>query len=735
MNKLFLLFIFIASMQFTHAQVTDKSKQKSEMQQAVDDLKKEISDLEAEIKIAEKADPDEAAELKNELAMLKKMLSNFDKTSNPATQPTKVLTTNISSPKTTASSIVPVSLKQPVFIPTAAQAKDKLLWYRGKKINDTTLVTVKGMVVQFNKKKNEVVLQPQKKADPFDKIVQEFTKGEQRKSELIDRFDKMENGFMFYPELKNGLALFDDITERWNSVLKNTVELPVLPMPVSATNNPDPGKIGSGPSADLYSYDDMTEQNENEQLLKEMKLIWEQELARAKKEIKELPPVSEFPAPPMHELGICSLCDTSLIRKQRIQDSIWRDKYWGKETRILQRILGVERQKELLGVAGEGIFDVIDTLFIRGVQKNKILYEKYGNDMRCMNIIAEVLLGSDRQIQLLGGSERSNDSFLGIQTVAKSFKLYNKYLDEQIEAKNHDFVLNIASHLGNERMKQLLADSSDLNELLEKFLNYNRFALTIDLDFIIEQRNNKDELQFKATGAMSTKEKVYGMLVSDSCIYRMIQYNTDLNNAQLNDVSIPLIVKSGIKTIRNEDNKLEDFSYTGPESFQLLFPDVKIEFCSSNNPDSAFFATLMGDEVAANMYMGNLNNNIKNYKTDFLGFANLALLNTDVGKNKTTMGNLSAEMMTTISSFQNQNSGGSKIDKLKMQYEGKRQMDSYKKNMQSQMNDKKSILLFYANNRSTVLVDKYEDTKRKLYDDFNLTRGLIHLRVIHDPVK
>jgi hypothetical protein len=58
-----------------------------------------------------------------------------------------------------------------------------------------------------------------------------------------------------------------------------------------------------------------------------------------------------------------------------------------------------------------------------------------------------------------------------------------------------------------------------------------------------------------------------------------------------------------------------------------------------------------------------------------------------------------------------------------------------KKNIQKLTTDKKSVFLFSSNNRSTVLVDKFNDTKRKLDDDFNLKRGLIHLRVIHDPVR
>lgn len=425
MNKLFLLLIFTISIHFAHAQVTEKNKQQSEMQQAVEDMKKEISDLEAEIKDKEKTDRTEAEALKNQLAALKNMLNMIDKTCKPATQPTTYKAPKSLTPNATPSPIVSVSLKQALPIPTMAQSNDRLLWYRGKKYNDTTLVIVRGMIVQFNKNKYIVVLQPRKKTDPLDKIVQEFIKGEQRKTELIDKFDKMENGFIYFPELKNGLAMIDDITERFKSVLKNTVELPVLPMPGSVLNNPSSGKSGRGPNADSHSYDNFIRESEDEQNVKEMEERWERELALAKKQFKELPPASEFPAPPMREYGTCTLCDTSLLRKQKIQDSIWFDNYWGKERKIFQRILGIERQKALLNGTGRDISSFMDSIFEREAAKNNILYEKYGNDIRNKNIVSEAILGYERQRQLLGASQGSATDNNG--PIEKYFKMIIRY--------------------------------------------------------------------------------------------------------------------------------------------------------------------------------------------------------------------------------------------------------------------------------------------------------------------
>lgn len=731
MQKLLFILIFVVGIQLTYGQSTIKNP---EMEQEINELKKEIKELEDEIKAIEKTDPDEAKAMKSELSALKAMLGMLDKSSVNVSNPSKsqLQTTGIPSSTNFKSSIVPVSLKQPVTIPTAAQAKDKLLWYTGKKYNDSTLVTTKGMVVQFLKKENVVVLQPQKKTDPFDKIIQELLKSDQRKKELIDNFDKMKDGFLFYPELKKGLDFCDEINKSFNSLLKNTIELPVLPMPVPQSSVAPAGGRGRGPSEYVFD-DNLLAPINYGQIPIEIEEFREQQLALTKKLISELPPVSDFPAPPIHEFGVCAFCDTSLLRKQEIQETIWNEKYLGKEREIAQILLGLERQDAVLGASGDYV-SLLEPIYERMAEKNQILIDRYGNNARYIQTVSRVILGFERQRQLLGFGEAR--SFMEI--IPNIQAGYDKYLDEQIEAKNHDFVLNYAFHIGYLRQKGLFGndDGHDFYNLSEKIINYNRFALSTDLDFIYEERNDDNELDFKATGTMTTKEKVYAMLAMDECGFRMRRYSPSAHHfIELEDVSARLYVTSGVKTIRNEEDELENFSYSGPESFPLLFPDFKLDFCNEGVPDSAFFLTFTGDEQAANMYVSNINNHNKNYGVDFLGFVNLVFQNTDVEENENEFTDLGNEIINTISGFQNTNTGGSTLEKLKTQYEANLQMDNYRKNIQKLMADKKSTFLFTANNRSSVLIDKYNDTKRKLDDNIQLTRGLIHLRVVHDPVK
>ena len=48
---------------------------------------------------------------------------------------------------------------------------------------------------------------------------------------------------------------------------------------------------------------------------------------------------------------------------------------------------------------------------------------------------------------------------------------------------------------------------------------------------------------------------------------------------------------------------------------------------------------------------------------------------------------------------------------------------------------KKSVFLFNANNGSTVFIDQINDTKHDIDEYSGLKKGIIHLRVVHDPVE
>ena len=158
--KKFLLFILVlqTSYFFSYSQQRNAGMQTDEMKKMIAELKKEVAHLEMEIKKAQKEDPDAVASLETQLKTYKTMISSYDKMNISATKPTAAPTKKLL--PQTPSPILKVHLKQPVAAPSAVQAKDHFFWYKGKKINDSTLVTTKKTIVQYSRKRNLLIVQP-----------------------------------------------------------------------------------------------------------------------------------------------------------------------------------------------------------------------------------------------------------------------------------------------------------------------------------------------------------------------------------------------------------------------------------------------------------------------------------------------------------------------------------------------------------------------------------------------
>ncbi|MBI1343675.1 MAG: hypothetical protein GC171_12135 [Terrimonas sp.] len=720
-----LAFMLIAPLSYTQQKKT--AIPNTAMQQQINEVKNDIRELEAEIKEAEKNDPDEVAELKNQLAVMKKMLAMMDPSSSPSS-PVKPVKKTVAPASQYQSPVLPVYLKQPVTAPTASQARNRLLWYTGKKINDSTLITMKGLVVQYNKKTGRLKLQPDKKTDPFNKIVKELDKSDQRKNELIDMFIKMKNGALYYPDLVNALALYDDITKRYGAGLKNYIDIPqIFPQTVAAVEYYPAFYAGRGPNLSKIITDTVPDK-----FLQEMGKKINELLKKADAMEKSLPPVDAFLPPPLKDLSICSSCDSGIIKKEEIEDSIWHKKFSGAEEEIMQIRLGLARQMALMGMDDEKIMRVILETKVpaRMLQKARILYDRYGKDPRYIKTVAPIILGIERQHQLLGITEGMGDNILASLL---SFD-YEKYMREQMGLKNYNLVLNLAQHIGWLRQKALLGAADDANasySKLKPYLDFNRFNLSLDLDFIYEQKND-DELEMRASGKIATKDKVYVQLYLDDCTWRMRLWNPDYFTAKADEMAMPLLVNSGQKTIREENDKMATYPYSGPSKVMAQFPDFKISFCNNGQSDTAIMTTLNypvdGDIPVQTSF--------KTYKAELLALANHMFIDINKLEGHESEGmNMALDIMTSLSQPQVTNpTGNPKLDKLQSDYHLRKTSDDFKKQVSTTGLTEKSVFLFQANNGSSVLIDKTNDTKHRIDENSELTKGVIHLRVVHDPV-
>ncbi len=697
-----------------------------DLKQDIAEMKQEIKDMEAEIADAKINYPEDVPELEKELATFKKMLSSFEKMAgmSSAPQPKAVKTVPATKPSYN-SPIVSLNLSQPITTPSSSQATDRLLWYTGKKINDSTLVTTRALVVQYQPKRNRVVAQPDEKNDPFKKMVEELKKSDQREDELIDKVANLKNGTLYYPQLVHALKYYDDFEIRYNGVLKNTIDLPE-PMAI-------PKAIEGMPSDHLPNLKEVKE--------KEVKEV----LKEAKAKFDALPSPENFPPPPEHELSICGSCDKKIVEKERKQDSIWVANYEEKEEEIIRTVLGVYEQDALLGIEiDENDPEIwtsnvaIASILNRMDEKNSILLKKYGKNLKRNQLVTQVVLMRERQKQLLGFEGKDLIEEV-LRLTSKSDSSYLAYFKEQMGFKNYNFVLYTALHLGRERQKQLLGsvanDDDDFywNKIVLKSIDINRFALTLDLDFVFEILDDEDNLELKATGIISTNDKVYVRLYPDSCSWRMALFGTDFRDADKQRTAIPLKAKSGEKTVRDKDDNLVKYSYSGPEDMVAFLPEFKIDLCDISKKDSAFMMpiTYTYDFTPSGLDLKT------SYKEDMLAIGNHMFMDINkLEKSGNEVIDIATEIMDNVSQSQvTDPTGNPKLDKMQNEYNFKLKQDSYKKKVSNMGMNRKSVFLFNANNGSTVFIDQTNDTKHTIDENTKLVKGQIHLRVVHDPVE
>ena len=689
-------------------------------------LREDIKSLEAEIAEAKASYPEDVPELQQELATMKKMLASFEKLAGMSSAPPPSAPKAVASvkPKST-SPVVPINLNQPVKTPTPDQATDEFFGHKGRRINDSTFITSKGLLLQFQFSENRLVCQSNSGSDPFKHIVDELEKSEQRKDELIDNFSKMQNGVLYYPQLEFSLKVYDDLEQRYTKGVKNTIEIPDLGDSKPNFNGME-GLPGRGPNIGyMIERDPPTERLD---LVEQMNAM----LKRADELEAQLPPWDQFPPPPKKRVEICFTCDKEILRKDSIEDSNWREKFQGKEEEITRLRLGVESIKQLLGMGEDNTMGNVGAMMGRMGKKIKLLEDRYGDKPEYSKTVIPIILGVERQKQLLGVADEAETSsalgkLLGFD--------YVKYLKEQMGLKNYNFVANIAQHLGFERQKQLLGvveEESNVMDPVYMAMKFNRFALTLDLDFIYEQVDHDEKLELRATGSISTKEKVYVSLYPEKCSWRMILYDADWNKAIEQLAGIPLQVKSGEKTVRDEDDNLVTFSHTGTKEMVEYLPEFKINLCDISKRDSAFMMPINLPYGTTPQVNKDFN---KSYKDEMVGMASHMF--TDVNKmedNESEGMDLAADIIATLSeSNVTEPTGNPKLDKMQREYNIKVKQDDHKKDLSQIALTKKSVFLFNANNGSTVFIDQTNDTKHKIDDNHELTKGIVHLRVVHDP--
>lgn len=696
MKSLF-TFYFLLLQLFSSAQTKPT---KAEINKAKQSQSQMQTDMEEELKEMEKDDPEMAKKVRKIMKQQGKQVKQ-----TTATQPPKFI-----------SPITAIPVKQPVIPPTEAQATDKLLWYKGKKINENSLVTTGGTIVYYNRKKNEVVVQPDVKKDPFKKMVDELKNTEKRKSELINNIAPKKNSFYYYPAIINTLKEYDRVSENYSGVLKNTIQ---LPQPITEQSTDKPTKA-----------DNVSHTPKQNTIKKEIPQTVKNAHDQAMEMMKNYPSI-DFPAPPENDFSLCSTCDTSVANTYQRQSDQWKKEFNGYERNLTDKAISVIQalsvpQLEEVPEAVQMMADMEKvTEFAMNRFRNKVdlLIRKYEKDFARLANVAQMAIAYERQKQLLGASEEnSGEAMLKIISMLDGFE---PHLQKQMEEKNYNVVLNMAFVLGMERQKQLLgASEENPASYYDKVVAFNRFKMSIDMD-----ANVSSEDRIADAGAITTKD-VYVSLGMNKCRFVFSLLSADFRTGKEEDFRLPMTAKGGIKKQKEEDDKWVSYNYSGPKDILGLFPPFSISFC-----DDAKDSVFMQPPIPKPEDMANVTPNsvLKAYTIEHTGvLAGLFLKGTDEAAEE---GEVLA--MQTIATYSTDHletpTGNAKLDKLQSEYNLAEKTKELQNKMSAAINQNSVLILFDAQNKNKVIVDAEASPSHTVAGSEMEVKGKIKIKVVHDP--
>ena len=680
--------------------------------------------------------PDIEKMLKNlpadQQAMVKQMMGNTTAKTPPIKKETPA----------PASPIIQIKLAHPVKTPTEAEAKDRLLWYKGKKINDSMLITTRAMVVLYSANRNMVIAQPLEEIDPFRQMVKSVSEEQKKTDEFIETEAAKPNSWMNYPIIQRAVDQKAVIDEQFNNAIKNTIALPGQANTRPATGkdkSPPPSRQNKNKPATGDSKNCAAVDNNTKSLL-----IKQHEALKA---LLSNPPDMSVDAPPKESFDMVSFCDKSLQVKYYQDVENWKAKALAYEWLLIKNAQTPELTLKSSGLdhgcadeISPGLSDDMEKSMRLGwsrvEEKIKQLRTSYSKDLFRQMPVMLLALESKRQMQLVTGKADTEEGlFADIAQVMEGPEFEN-YMNEQIEKKNWEIVLSTVKILERLFMCGHLEANGDevgkrYAKLLGKVIAMNRFSMTVDIEFNERYRDAGGEEVLKINGSIKTVDKFYVCLYSTTDCARWYFSKTIIPSRQQpgdkSDASyIPMQVVGGLKSVK-EDKKWVDYPYSGPNNMRMYFPWIQINYTRPDVPDSAVLQILRYEDDMPPMPVANA------YTTDLTGYLNDVYMRPEI-----TAGNEQKAMdfgknimgkFTSIISTQNTTTT---LEKLKFQHSMMMQKQEAAKGFSDLIYTAYTVIPFKAQNSAATLIDGKVDTKHK-NDNVEVVYGIFKLKVVNEP--
>ncbi len=726
MKKILFFFLIICCLA-SNAQ--DKAYMEKQLRESKKEVYKLLEDFDQQITeaIKNKESQERIDELKKQRADLAKMLNLVDNVS--ALSKNKFDSNYVVKDKFPkfVSPVIPIPLKQPVIAPTKSQAKDSLLWYVGRRLNDSVLVTPERSVVLYSRVRNMVVVRPDERKDSTTiNLVRALSQWKQWNAKYIATIAAEKNSFFEYPQIESDIDEFDWLEKQYSNIAKNTIDLPTQ-ADLTVFVEPNSENPIGGPFAE---YNDALR-------------VLHQRLIDM---MGDNPPLNVYE--PTFDCYTC----TTVLPEMDVQ--IWWARYFIEyELNLLltMKMVKVYMAWHNISAAASGIPSLqqdlnaaVNKAFERWDNKMDILESLCKEEPNQMNTMLLSLLFLQQQKKLYTGVV--DDSYAKRAKILLSGyrDIIEKRWDDYMSQKDYGQALNTCLiSLFERHYTNLNRGITNFGAAMRKKIKaFNRFVLRIELKFEVEQYG-LDRLMVNVTGEALTSEKIYVSLgrFHNKCNYQLYLTNTDYDGKDEHTFRIPLTALGGTKITHFENPpRIETRVYRGPPDLLMVFPYTSFNLINTphlerddrDRIDSVIFDIVRYVDEGLDRYSPGPGE----YSVDFLAYLNKLfisgeIIKDDIGSFIETASNMTLQ---NVFSGPDRSTGYAGLDKMQFRFkmDGKQK---YHQQMLTRVAHFPNTLVKVASRiADEMLVNRTKPLANSEFEDkYKLKSGSIKITVKHDP--
>jgi len=745
MRTLIILSFFLFAFSIAFAQTTpqktlpsqkqgipSQKEMQAQMQQAKNEAQQMILDLENQIAEAKKKgdDPGSIQELEKQLATMRKALGVVDKAANMNEIKPKAVADRSNTIAPYRSPFITIAVNQPIKAPTEAEAKDRLLWYRGRRLNDSMLVTPQSRVILYSRNRNMVIVKPDERRDSsMLKLINNLKQSRNWTNNLINNVAARKNSSFDYPLMMMTLKQFDLIERAYNKLVDNTIKLPSsfgsfrVDKNFLRTNN-------SGPSDGLEQPDE-TKFDPLVQMHSEMMTL-----------LNNPPPLEDFPIPPTEEFDLCYYCDLTAQERYSQEADAWQEKFSEYEQKLLGYYNGIQHYcATVLNIENVAHPDIpslkadiqraYTLAFERLHQKNRILEHRYSNDVQRLTILMRCKLTLDRMLALMGDSGDASATMNFVPTVL------NDFIRDQKNLKNYNVIFNYFFILGLDRQMALLGMSDDnfANSFMGQVVDFNRFTFTMDIEFNMVIKDAEDKETMRATGYLNTPQKTYVSLGRKDCKFQLYLYDPNyyVSMRDESQFEILLSITEGVKLVKEAEN-WKSYNYSGPSQMKTVFPSIRIDFCANGVQDSVLVDVIrFSDQDLASVTSAD--ELAKKYTLDIQEYVNLVVASiTKVEADRDAVLDITDDIIAMQSNTTTTPTGYAQLDKMQLEFTMLQRQLKIKEQITLKTKENPSVILFDAQNESSILINKSVNMAGERGFKIEMKSAVVKLKVEHAPL-